>query len=113
MMGQHAIHDLHDEQRRKNRQYADREGPNYQIAKMLLFLEHDSREPAQGERWISFRLRAFGTQEHRLAAPDLRQAHFVHRDGRVRLGGTRIADEDDFLFGSGTDEKAGGPVIEQ
>ena len=112
-MGQHAVRDLHDHQRRKDGQEADRDGGNQQIAEVLALLHHDADQPAQGERRIGFRLRSFGAQQDRFAAPDLGQAHFVDRDRRIGFRRARIADEDDLAFRVGAGQQPGGTVVEQ
>ena len=97
-MGQHPVHDLHDQQRREDGQDADRERGNQQIAKMLAFLQDDADQPAQGERRIGFRLRPFSAQQDRVAAPDFGQAQFIDRFRRIGFRSARIADKDDLGF---------------
>ena len=113
VMGQHPVHRRHDQQRRKNRQEAERQGGIGDIAQRLPLLPDQGNQPAAGERRIRFRDAAIGADQHGLASPDLSQPHFIHYDGGFADRRQRVLDHDNASFGVCRGHQPSAAVVQQ
>ena len=110
---QHLVDHGHHDQRGEDRQDADGERGERDIAQRLSLLEHEIGQPAEVELRIGRDMAAGGAQQHDLARPDLRQPELVHGHRRRLDRGAGVLQEDDMLLGVHARQQGGAAILEQ